>query len=193
METTAVDGMELDEAVERVRRGDRRSFSTVIEACHVPVRALLAAMIHDRDEADDLAQQTFVFAFRHLGEYQPGTRFLAWVKAIARNHALDYLKRRASRQEGLERYLRAEIARRSAELAGGGLDSRLECLQRCIQELPELQRSFLRQAHDRRSSLEALARKLQRSALAVRKQISRLYELLRHCVDRRLSGADAST
>jgi len=81
-----------------------------------------------------------------------------------------------------------EIARRAGELSGGALESRLESLEQCVQELPELQRSFLRQAHDRTSSLDALARKLQRSALAVRKQISRLYELLRQCVDRRLSG-----
>jgi RNA polymerase sigma-70 factor (ECF subfamily) len=158
MEMTAVDGMELDEAVERVRRGERQYFSRVIEACHVPVRALLMAMIQDRDEADDLAQQTFVFAYQRLGDYQPNTRFLAWVKAIARNHALDHLKRRADRREGLERYLRSEIARRAGEMLGGALDTRLECLQQCVQELPELQRSFLRQAHDRTSSIDDLAR-----------------------------------
>src|SRR5260221_3816463 len=102
---------DLDDLVDRARRGDRDGFSQLIQACHVPVRALLAALVHDRDEADDLAQQTFVFAYEHLREYQIGTRFLAWLKAIARNLAMDYVKRRSQRQASQERFLRAEIAR----------------------------------------------------------------------------------
>jgi len=181
---------DLDDLVERARRGDRDGTSALIEACHVPVRALLSALVHDRDEADDLAQQTFVFAFEHLRDYRIGTRFLAWLKAIARNIAMDYLKRRSQRQASQERFLRAEIARRSADLTGVDvLEARLERLQDCVQRLPEPQRSFLRQAHDRTSTLDALSRKLQRSAPALRKQISRLYELLRHCMDRRTAGA----
>jgi RNA polymerase sigma-70 factor (ECF subfamily) len=185
---------DLDDLVESARRGDREAFSRVIQACHVPVRALLAVLIHDRDEADDLAQQTFVFAFEHLQQYQPGTRFLAWLKAIARNLAMDYVKRRSQRQASQERFLRAEISRRSADLAGAeALEARLELLQDCVRRLPEAQRSFLKLAHDRASTLDALSRRMQRSAPALRKQISRLYELLRQCMDRRPAGAEAAS
>jgi RNA polymerase sigma-70 factor (ECF subfamily) len=181
---------DLDDLVERARRGDRDGTSALIQACHVPVRALLSALVHDRDEADDLAQQTFVFAYEHLREYRIGTRFLAWLKAIARNLAMDHVKRRSQRQASQDRFLRAEIARRTADLAGTEvLESRLELLQDCVNRLPEPQRSFLRQAHDRTSTLDALSRKLQRPAPALRKQISRLYDLLRHCMDRRPAGA----
>lgn len=184
--------LDLDDLVERARRGEPDGFPALIQACHVPVRALLAVLVHDRDDADDLAQQTFVFAFEHLQEYRPGTRFLAWLKAISRNLALDYHKRRGQRQASQERFLRAEIARRSADLVGiDVLETRLAQLQDCVQRLPDAQRSFLRDAHDRTSTIDTLARRLQRSAAAVRKQISRLYDILRDCVDRRLSGADA--
>jgi RNA polymerase sigma-70 factor (ECF subfamily) len=183
--------LDLDDLDERVRRGDRDGFSAIIGACHVPVRALLAALVHDRDEADDLAQQTFVFAYEHLKEYQVGTHFLAWLKAIARNLAMDALKRRGQRRASQERFLRAEVARRTADLAGVELlESRLELLQSCVQRLPDAQRVFLREAHDRASTIDELAGKLKRSAASVRKQISRLYELLRQCMDRRLGGAD---
>jgi RNA polymerase sigma-70 factor (ECF subfamily) len=181
---------DLDDLVDRARRGDRDGFTALIQACHVPVRALLSALVHDRDEADDLAQQTFVFAYERLRDYRRGTRFLAWLKAIARNLAMDHLKRRALRQASQERFLRGEIARRCADLAGTEvLEARLEQLQHCVERLPEPQRQFLRQAHDRTSTLDALSRKLQRSAPALRKQISRLYELLRQCMDRKPAGA----
>lgn len=185
---------DLDDRIERALGGDPDAFAAIIEACHVPVRALLAAVVHDRDDADDLAQQTFVFAFEHLREYQAGTHFLAWLKTIARNHAMDHLKRLGQRRQSQERFLRGEIARRTADLAGvEALESRLEVLQQCVQGLPETQRSFLREAHDRGTTLDALARKLQRSAPAVRKQISRLYDLLRQCMDRGLGGAGVSS
>lgn len=182
--------IDLDDLVDRIRQGEREAFAALVQACHVPVRALLAALVHDRDDADDLAQQTFVFAYEHLKDYATGTNFLAWIKAIARQYAQDHRKRAAQRRGSQERFLRAEIARRTSELAGDdGADSRLQLLEQCVQKLPDPQRSFLREAHDRSSTLEDLARRLQRPATAVRKQISRLYELLRQCMDGRMSGA----
>ncbi len=183
---------EIEEAVRAVRRGERDRFAAVIQACHVPVRALVSALVHDRDDADDLAQQTFVFAFQHLGEYQTGTNFLAWLKAIARNNVLDYLKRRGQQRANQDRCLREEIARRAGDLfRPEEIDPRLEMLRHCVQGLDSRQRVLLRQAHDRTFPLEELARRLQRSAAALRKQISRLYEALRQCIDRRLGGAGA--
>ncbi len=185
---------DLDALVEEVRRGERDGFARLIQACHVPVRALISALVHDPDDADDLAQQTFVFAYQRLAEYQIGTRFLSWLKAIARNMVLDYHKRAGQRRENLRRYLRLEIARQASTLAGvEALDPRLELLERCVGDLPDPQRSFLRLAHDRAITLEELAGRLRRSAAAVRKQLSRLHELLRECVDRRLHGAGASS
>jgi len=183
---------DLELSLDRVRRGERDAFAAVIQSCHVPVRALISALVHDRDDADDLAQQTFVFAFQHLSDYQPGTHFLAWLKAVARNNVLDYFKRRGQQRANQERFLREEIARRAVELARPEeIDPRLEMLRQCVQGLDTRQRVLLRQAHDRSFTLEEMARRLQRSAAALRKQISRLYEALRQCIDRRLGGAGA--
>jgi RNA polymerase sigma-70 factor (ECF subfamily) len=147
-------------------------------------------MVHDRHDADDLAQQTFVFAFQHLDDYKPGTHFLAWLKAVARNNVLDYLKRRGQQKANQGRFLREEISRRACELSRPeDIDPRLEMLQQCVQGLDPRQRVLLRQAHDRSSTLEDMARRLRRSAAALRKQISRLYEALRQCIDRRQGQA----
>jgi RNA polymerase sigma-70 factor (ECF subfamily) len=180
----------LDDLIERVRGGDREAFAGVIEACHVPVRALISALVHDRNDADDLAQQAFVFAYQHLAEYQAGTHFLAWLKAIARNHVRDHFKRRSLQKANHLRYLREEITRRAFEIAGPAeADPRIEMLEGCVGSLPDRQRDLLREAHARTGTLEDLAARLHRPADALRKQISRLYEVLRECIDRRLGGA----
>lgn len=176
---------DLDALIDRVRRGEGGAFAGVIEACHVPVRALISALVHDRDDADDLAQQTFVFAYRNLADYEAGTRFLAWLKAIARNLVRDHFKRRSLQKANFERYLRDEIARRAFEIA----DPRIEHLEACVGALPDRERDLLRQAHARTATLEDLAARLQRPAAALRKQISRLYEALRECIARRAVNA----
>lgn len=184
--------MDLDEAVERVRGGDREAFGDVIRACHVPVRALISALVHDPDDADDLAQQTFVVAYQRLSEYRSGTHFLAWIKAIARNNVLDYLKRRHQQRANRQKFFQEEILRRASELMRPeDVDPRLEMLRHCVEGLDPRQRVLLRQAHDRSCTLEILARRLRRSAAALRKQISRLYGVLRECIDRRLGRTEA--
>ena len=185
---------ELDQAVEGVLRGRKEQFEVVIRKFHVPVRAFISALVHDRNDADDLAQQAFVFAYQHLDEYRPGTHFLAWLKAIARNLVMDHHKRHAQRHAIHERYLRELAAAKASEILGPReVDLRLEMLQRCIDRLPEEQRDFLRQVHSRNRTLEEMAHRLQRSALAVRKQSSRLHELLRQCIDRHLAQGEITS
>jgi len=81
---------ELEDAIEQVQQGNREMFSLVVESHHVQIRTYLSALVHDRFDAEDLAQQTFIFAYQHITEYETGTHFIAWLKAIAYNHVRDY-------------------------------------------------------------------------------------------------------
>ena len=184
----------LDEAITRVRAGDTESFSLVIEAWHVPIRALISALVADPHDSEDLAQQTFVFAYEHLEDYRPGTNLGAWLKAIARNLVRDYHNRRGLRREGMEQYLRFEIARKTAgSISPEELDSRLAMLASCVEELPQDQRTLLRMAHDRFVTLDRMAARIGKPATALRKRISRLYELIRRCIQRRSGTLEATS
>ncbi len=50
-------------------------------------------MIGDREQAEDLAQESFVKAFNNLDSYNPNYRFSSWLFKIANNHAIDHLRR----------------------------------------------------------------------------------------------------
>lgn len=179
----------VDEAVESALRGDPEEFALVIEAYHVPIRALLMAMVQDRDDADDLAQQTFIHAYEHLDEYSPRTSLLAWLKNIARLQALAYLKRKSQLRRCHHRYVRLKqlIAGRVDRLVGdASSDRRLTALQHCVEGLPEKQRVFLNFVHQRGETYDALAEKLGRSSVAIRKQASRLRSALKACIERKM-------
>jgi RNA polymerase sigma-70 factor (ECF subfamily) len=79
--------------------GDVGSLGTLIERHFGTVYAVALARLRDPEIAEDLAQEVFLRAQLHLGQLGPGGNFPAWVTRIARNLAIDWLRRgsRASR------------------------------------------------------------------------------------------------
>ncbi|RMD80453.1 MAG: sigma-70 family RNA polymerase sigma factor [Lentisphaerae bacterium] len=177
---------DIESAIARVKDGDPDAFRVVIEAFHVPIRAMVHALVTTPNDADEIAQETFVFAFHHLHEYRPGSNFKAWLKAIARNKVRAHFKRIQQNRKNMENFQEQMVILRSVELAGEHLEERLEALGQCIRMLPERKEEFLRRVSMRKGTLEELAAELGRSGASVRKEVSRLYERLRECVSRRL-------
>lgn len=184
---------ELEDAIEQVQQGNREMFSLVVESHHVQIRTYLSALVHDRFDAEDLAQQTFIFAYQHITEYETGTHFIAWLKAIAYNHVRDY-RSSFQRNRNAKRDLRDEICRKTvASVEPVSMDPRLEMLENCVERLPENQRNFLKAVCSRRATLEEVATELNRSSTAVRKNLSRLYDTLRVCVEEHVERSGVST
>src|SRR5262245_53890653 len=81
------------DVIEASRRGDRAAFATIIERYQRAVYAVAFSGTRDRALADDLTQDTFVIAWRTLGELRDAARLPAWLCGIARNLARDARKR----------------------------------------------------------------------------------------------------
>ena len=75
-----------DDALTRAAQaGDHAAFAALLDA-HLPhVRTFLALKAPVPQLVDEIAHDAFVFAYRHLDEFTPGTSFRAWVRAIAWN------------------------------------------------------------------------------------------------------------
>ncbi|RYD67895.1 MAG: RNA polymerase sigma factor, partial [Verrucomicrobiaceae bacterium] len=80
--------IETDAIVLQVMSGHREAFGELVERYQVDVWRVLVAVLNDGAVTEDLVQQTFVNAFEHLDQYQPGRDFGLWIKTIARNLAL---------------------------------------------------------------------------------------------------------
>jgi RNA polymerase sigma-70 factor (ECF subfamily) len=90
-------------------------------------------LTHDRHTAEDLTQDAFLKVLAHLGRFQPGTNFRAWLFRIAHNSLANYLRARTRRRDPLPDDL--------ADLAPGpmaALESRetLQELTRAVAGLP---------------------------------------------------------
>jgi RNA polymerase sigma factor (sigma-70 family) len=87
--------------IEASRRGDRDAFAQIVVRYQRPVYAVAFAGVRDRALADDVVQDTFVIAWRRLGELRDASRLPAWLCGIARNRARE-LRRRAQRETATE-------------------------------------------------------------------------------------------
>jgi RNA polymerase sigma-70 factor (ECF subfamily) len=81
--------------VRAARRGDRSAFETLVRSVQRPVYGLCLRLLRTEAEAAEVAQETFLRAYQHLGRYDESKPFDLWVLAIARNLCLDLLRRRS--------------------------------------------------------------------------------------------------
>jgi RNA polymerase sigma-70 factor, ECF subfamily len=78
--------------------GSQSAFERIVRRYQRPVISLIARMTGDRGLAEELAQDTFVKAYRNLAAFDTTRRFSSWIFRIAHNTAIDAL-RRAPRPE----------------------------------------------------------------------------------------------
>lgn len=74
---------------------DHEAFAEIVRTYQGPVRRFLARLTSRPDAADDLAQDTFVKAYRHIGSYRGEGRFASWLLRIAYQEFVTGVRRRA--------------------------------------------------------------------------------------------------
>lgn len=128
--------------------GDTAAFRTLVGRWSPRVHAFLARALSQRDDAEDLAQETFVRVYRSASAYAPEGRFASWLFRIAGNLARSELRRRRVRGwfQGLPAFdddaVLASLPAPSRFDADGPLqagETRL-VLARALAQLPDRQR-----------------------------------------------------
>jgi len=75
------------------RNGSQEAFRELVERFERPVFGLIVRIVRRAEEAEDLAQETFLKAHRALARFDPSRKFSSWLFKIAHNTALDALRR----------------------------------------------------------------------------------------------------
>ena len=86
------------ELVRRVQRGDKTAFDQLVIKYQHRIVHLVNRYVKDPSEAEDVAQDTFIKAYRALGDFRGESAFYTWLYRIAINTAKNYLLSRSRRQ-----------------------------------------------------------------------------------------------
>jgi RNA polymerase sigma-70 factor (ECF subfamily) len=148
------------------------------------------------ESVDDIAQETFVVAYKKLTMFERGTNFGAWLRTIARN-----LVRNELRRQGRRRVLANEVAEfllsradekathPSAEVEQAEQRERqVAALRDCLRELPERSRRLVQQRYFEQLSLGVIAAYENTNANNVSQILFRLRAALFNCIQERLGN-----
>lgn len=91
MNATALSDHDL---VERARKGSEKAYRELLGRYQRPVFSLVYRMVRDREQAEDLAQETFVRVFNNIERYDPAYKFSSWIFKIATNLTIDWMRRK---------------------------------------------------------------------------------------------------
>ena len=88
--------------IARARRGDEEAFRLIFERYTRPVISFIFYMVNHRDLAEELAQETFVRAYKNLDALRDEMKLSTWLFGIARNVARESLRERRREQGNLD-------------------------------------------------------------------------------------------
>ncbi len=187
---------DADDLIRRAQAGDGDAFGALVRAYEWAVRSWITARCPAGADADEVAQVTFVEAFKNLGRYQPGGDFRAWLFTIARYQVMAELTRLRRLADYHERYfphaLWQELERRALTLDDANDDERLIALRGCLNKLDERARAMLAQRYADDMPVQQMADESGRSVGAIKKHLFVLREQLHDCLTRGLASGGQS-
>jgi len=129
------------ELVLRARGGEELALSMLIERYQKPAYALALSVTGRHEDAEDVAQESFLVALEQLDECRSPERFAGWFMTIVRNRSRNLIRRESLRETSdLPRGTRSRIPTpdkitETSELRG--------ILQQAIASLPEVQQQVV--------------------------------------------------
>ncbi len=81
------------EIVIRILKGEKQAYTLLIDEYKTPVYNLAYRMTGNREDADDLTQETFIRAYQYLWRYDRRRKFFTWLYTLALNLIRNHLKK----------------------------------------------------------------------------------------------------
>jgi RNA polymerase sigma factor (sigma-70 family) len=178
--------------VERSLIGNSEAFGQIVSRYQSLICSLTYSATGSLGESEDLAQETFITAWKHLRHLREAAKLRAWLCGIARNRIRNFLRR-----EGREPVRRAEtidaehesIAHEPIPADHAISKEEASILWRSLERLPEVYREPLILFYREGESVERVATELELSEDAVKQRLSRGRKLLAEEVTAFVEGA----
>ena len=180
-----------DEAVARLRRGDRAALAVILPQFQFRLFRFLLRMVREQAAAEDLFQLTWIRVMERISSYDSQRRFDAWLFSVARHLAIDHLRRKtgfsldAAEDDGDSPVDRlpakgADPLEQVLEFERGAI------LAAAIQRLPAIHREVLTLRFEEGMRLEEIADVAGIPLSTVKSRLHRALEGLRGHVETRL-------
>ena len=171
--------------VEQSLAGDPEAYAALVSRYQNMIRAMTFRMTGSLDDAEELAQDAFLRAYRQLGKFNGGARFSTWLCKIAINLSLDW-RRRENRRDDIHSQWAAGVI--PEDSPGNGFPDELSRrVQDALNKLPAKQRAAIvltiyeNQSHaEAANTLGCTEATISWRVFAARQKLKRILEDLPH-------------
>ena len=185
-ENASESSLEDDVLVKDAIGGDENAYKKLVEKYERALYFHILKMIKDREQVEDLVQETFVKAFDNLNTYSTNYAFSTWLYRIATNHTIDYLRKKKLKTLSIDEPMKTKDGEMEMQLPdeSAGTDrniikkQRQKIVQKAIKELPKKYRLVIEMRHMEEKSYQEIADVLDLPLGTVKAHIFRARELL---------------
>ncbi|SEB44604.1 RNA polymerase, sigma subunit, ECF family [Tenacibaculum sp. MAR_2009_124] len=131
--------------IDKTLNGDVNAFSYLIEKYKVMVFSLGMKMLKNKEEAEEIAQDTFIKAYKSLKKFNRESKFSTWLYKIAYRNCLDSLKKITKNYniEAIDEINSNKIQETTDVLESIERKERAEVMKECLNMLPKEERAIL--------------------------------------------------
>ena len=140
---------EINNLVERVKSGDREAFMTLTQQYQRKVFQLAYSYFHNREDAMDIVQETFLRFYQKAHMFQKGKSSQNWLLQLAKNICIDYYRKYRKKDNGLKREENIEEVNHSSHDSSHHDPSSdlKDIFSRCLEKLSDKQRMIFVMKH----------------------------------------------
>lgn len=184
-------GMDEQSLIQQVQEGNLEAFGHLMDVHVRRLRAVIALNSPVSHLIDEIAHETYVFAFNHIQDFQRGTSFFAWIKSIAWNLLRAEIQRFSREQANQAKYAERRVFEVAPQKTIEHSAKELDGLEKCLERVPPRLKQLVQMRYHLSFSTDEIAERAGQSSAWVRTTLCRLRKQLKDCVEDRLSAEKA--
>lgn len=145
--------------VQQTLEGNTEAFGKLVEKYQVFVYTIVIRIVKVKEEAEEVAQDTFIKAYQSLASYRGESKFSSWLYSIAYRKALDALRKskKNSTFELIEEITEGEFSTIDNALNILENQERSKMIKKCILALPEMEATIITLFYFEEQSIKEIA------------------------------------
>jgi len=130
--------MQVEEAqiIEQIRKGNTNAFSKLVTKYQDVVFSIALKVLRNREEAEEIAQEAFIKAYRSVHTFQGKSKFSTWLFTINYNTCISHVRKNKLRTTGIDQ-IQAIDEEEEADFGEFQQEDRVKYLEKALKQLSE--------------------------------------------------------
>ena len=162
---------------------DHQLFFRLYNRVNARIYSVILIIVHNHNDAEDIQQDAASSMWEKFDQFEKGTNFEAWAIKIAKNKALEFIrKNKKSRMVFDDKYY--DMISEYAEKETDDITENIHIVKKCMKKLSETDFKLLNLRFSKNISLKQISTITGRSSSSLCQSFSRILDLLKFCVAR---------